>query len=142
MKSSCDGAFSKHLSCRGKIKTFGLLYKVLRGLQDIRSRWKKWAVLLHEPRPCSGCSQRRDPTSPCRVTDAGGQGSRHTRLSIPCCGNQPHVTGETETGKVLQGMTTDCMQNPELQEDQRSGMDEKCFEHRKIRGQKPSLWLL
>lgn len=35
MRSSCDGAFSKHLSCGGKIKTFSLLYQVLRGLQDI-----------------------------------------------------------------------------------------------------------
>lgn len=70
----------------------------------------------------------------CRVADTAGQGSRHTRLSILCCGNQPHVTEETETGKVLQRTTTDCMQKPEIQEDQRSGMDEKCFEHRKIRG--------
>lgn len=59
-----------------------------------------------------------------------------------CSGNQPPVTGETETGKVLQGRTAGCLQKPEIQEDQRSGMDEKRFEHRKIRGQEPSLWIL
>lgn len=83
-------------------------------------------MLLHEPRPCSGFSQHRDPATPMhgdRCSRAGKQTCKTFYPLLILYQNQPHVTGQTETGKVLQGRTVECLQKPEIQEDRRSGMD-------------------
>lgn len=51
-------------------------------------------------------------------------------------------SGKQRQGRFCKGeQLTDC-KSQRYQGDQRSGMDKKCFEHRKIRRQKPSLRIL
>lgn len=93
-------------------------------------------------------SSRDTQQSAWRVRDAMWQGSSHAWCGLqdflfPAVGKPASLScGRQTQGRFCKGGQLTTCKSQIYQGDQRSEVCKKCFEHRKIRGEKPSLWIL